>query len=989
ASVRPGWFVLAVLALALLLRLYLVAEGGAYYWTDEKRYNDTREAVGAIVERDVAGAAHFLLSKSDHIGFRWMALPPAIAERIGHDGAPPTARLCAGYFSLFGTANLFLIWLIARRRGASEWEAAIALSFAAASNALFYFSRHCLPYDAALTFFLWAIYYGSGPERRGRPLGVGVLCGLGYLTYNGYWSVGAVVLILEVAGHAEWWLARLRRGALALAGLLAPLVMIGVIARLAGYNFVADSLAFAGTVNQGDFGEGWRFIPEYLWTADGALPVGLVALVLVGMGAAVRRGRAEPWLRWVAALALLLAIWLLLSDVFHRFMLYGRTVRAAVPFLALAAGGAAASLRETSGKKFRQVMPWAAAVLCAAGIWRMIPPLRQVFPADFRRLAQREIAAATQRTPPAVFQTLYADYLYDYDFPEPPPPHREFLRQTHPHRYAPYLFEGYTRDQRPRYMAHDTAMRLIELDQGKGHHWLKSSAGARSLNPYPGPLAIALRLPVGRTGSTETLLRHGGDGEHRDTILIRYVDATRLRLGLRHAPDQPVWSDAIEYDPATEHTITVSLGSFFPPAGDERLAHAPEVAPLRDRQVIRFDGRTALAGSGEFQPATLDHLHLGGNAAPGDAEQIPFSGAIRAVRRLDPRTAADREALASADQVGGFPPVQGPQFGDFHGTIEMLVTFPTGAPAGTEPLLASGRSGAGDQLYVTYPDERHIRLGLDHWGAPGLQSAPLEIQPGVPQRLAISFGALFPRPNDPRYGESPQLRVLQKWLYVRLNDEVVFSQPFVFHPAETDAVRFGRGLAGGSIAANFTGRIVAITHRRPDDFGLEERTLRWPRLAGPTAGNAHLGFIELKIRLAETWDPGFEPLLIAGDGAESEVVFLRFRGSRQLQMGYRRGNGPAELSPPIPTTPGASHTIAVSLPSLHPGASGDASPSEMVKLRVSVTVDGRPALSLVQPPAFAAPGAVFFGRNPAELRGLRPRFAGTILEVRTLTVAGE
>src|SRR5207247_224391 len=101
-------------------------------------------------------------------------------------------------------------------------------------------------------------------------------------------------------------------------------------AGLAGYNLIADSLAFSKTVNQGDFGVGWRFPVDYLWVTDGVLWLILGAIILIGVVLSVTRREYSPWLRWLAVVMALYAIWVLFCDVIPKFVLYGRTVRAAV-----------------------------------------------------------------------------------------------------------------------------------------------------------------------------------------------------------------------------------------------------------------------------------------------------------------------------------------------------------------------------------------------------------------------------------------------------------------------------------------------------------------------------------------------------------------------------------------------------------------------------------------------------------------------------------
>jgi hypothetical protein len=474
---------------ALAMRLFIVLRGGEYYWADELRYEAARKAATALSEGKPDAAARTLFSTSGHIGFRWMAMVPALAERVILRGKVFDARICSGFFALFGVVNLFLVWRISRRLSTSEWEPLLALVFAACSNALFFHARHCFPYDASLTFFLTAVYVSIGPVRRWQPLLVGLCCGWAYLTYNGYWSLALVVLALDLAWRREKWLERIRRAAQALVGFVAPISLMFGAAGLAGYNLIADSLAFSKTVNQGDFGVGWRFPVDYLRVTDGVLWLILGAIIFIGVVLSVVRRESPPWMRWVAVVAALYAIWILFCDVIPKFVLYGRTVRAAVPFLALAAAGAFVLVRRNTGRVGGVLLVGATGAACIGGFAMMLPPLRQTFPRDFQKDAQRLTAEVRRQKPDAILRTLYAEYLSSPDFPEEPPPHRELLRRPHPHQYLPYLYEGYTREQRPLYHGRDIAMRVIELDTTRGLHVFRRAGSSQWLAPYPGPLS--------------------------------------------------------------------------------------------------------------------------------------------------------------------------------------------------------------------------------------------------------------------------------------------------------------------------------------------------------------------------------------------------------------------------------------------------------------------------------------------------------------------
>jgi hypothetical protein len=956
---RRTWFY-AILILSVILRLFVAWRGGAYYWTDEKRYNASRETVAALIDADWSGAARFLFSNAEHIGFRFVMLPSAFVERLFYGDDPPHAKIAATWLGLFSAGNLALIWRITRQLSFRAAEAEWALTFAAASNALFFFSRHCFPYDAALTFFLFAVYQSVNGRHSSRAFLVGISCGLGYLIYNGYWSVGAVVCSLEIA--LNWRSPRLwRRVALASVGLLLPIAIVFGAAALFGFNLVSDSVRFAGTVNQGDFGEGWRLIGEYLWVTDGFLPVALVVIIISGTALALRRRTFEPWLRWIAIILLLFGIWIFFSDVIHQFVLYGRTVRAAIPFLAMAAAGALTFVRDSSRSSIRQLIRITAITGCVGGGAMMVPPLRQIFPLEFRALAAFTTRALRADDPGAEFRVLFDNYQFAPTTGGELPPHRDLISRPHPHQYAPYLYEGYTRAQRPLYLKADIAMRLIQLDPTHGLDHFEFSRISRSIDPYPGPLLVRFRLPRNRSGA-EWIVQHGPESA-RLGVLIQYLDRTRIRIGLSVQGSIADVSDPIAVnDDQAEHTLLLLLSPLFPPGiAPGGLSGAGK--EFRGPSRIALDGRSILVRPLNLPPSGIDSLRLG-SATHADAIATPFSGALIRVSQLDPSTieAHDRNQSHS---------IEGPYFGGRHGVLELRVQFPEMAIGRSEILIASGTTGRGDQLFVSYVDPHHVRFGIDHWGNAPLFSKAVAISPGTDQDIVVSFGSFFPPQDDPRYLGMPGLRFLQRWLFLRVNDVVLFSQPFDFYEAQADDVTIGWSTLGSSHADSiFSGQIFSVRHRIPEELGLIESQQAWPTISGSRLLTGYLGAMNLQVKFPSLWEPGREPLLMIGIPPNVDVIFVRYVGNSHIYLEYRHGTDQPIRSKTLIVRGGETHIVGVSLASLR-GVRG--MPGE-------IAFDGEQVLRVESNSYDVSADSVFFGNTPMDMKWLRTRFSGAILQ---------
>ncbi len=178
--------------ISLWLRLLLIDAGGQFYWPDEVRYFRSRQAAATVLSGDFRTAAAALYSP-DHFLFKVIGIIPALAEmKIG-----PDPRIPAYFLAIFSTLNIWLIWQVARRSGAGPKEALIVAGFFAASNSIFYYSRHILPYDPALTFALAALLAAvGGTGKYLSAFAVGLAAGGTILTYNGYWIIAVSAMAL-------------------------------------------------------------------------------------------------------------------------------------------------------------------------------------------------------------------------------------------------------------------------------------------------------------------------------------------------------------------------------------------------------------------------------------------------------------------------------------------------------------------------------------------------------------------------------------------------------------------------------------------------------------------------------------------------------------------------------------------------------------------------------------------------------------------------
>lgn len=497
------WRLPLLLAGALLLRVLLALQGGQYFFGDEDRYLRGIELYQAVRAGDSLHI-RFALARPEHAAFDWAVaalapLPHGLAYLQGQaDWSDPSnlqasAPLCAATMSLFSVLTILLVHRLARRLGADEDGAFWAAALAAASNTLFYYSRHLLPYDVALACWLGGLVLTLRPGR-GALIAGGVLTGFVYHLYNGYFAL-PVATWLWLASQGGPWRERLLRSlpwsAGAAIGLGVPW-LVGTAAGGAAYWAVMRD--FAGTVTQGLFAEGWSLPWEYFWHSEGWLGTAAAAAATV----ACMQG-SSPARRIMLLAALAYAILVLASTWLESFVVYARTIRPLVPLFCIA-GAAALQNFAKRQPRWAEIGPW---LLVAGGLAQALPHYGRIFPRDVETAVQRDFGG-TKRWVSFTgviyrpFRTLRlyrrdlaladAQMLYPLRDWRGYPAGEVVAQFEHPLTYRPYQYEGHTPRERALLRDHPFTMRVIRL----------ADPDSVPLHPPPNDVFTAADRPDGR-----------------------------------------------------------------------------------------------------------------------------------------------------------------------------------------------------------------------------------------------------------------------------------------------------------------------------------------------------------------------------------------------------------------------------------------------------------------------------------------------------------
>jgi hypothetical protein len=465
-----------LIAVASLLRVMLVAQGGQLYWPDERLYR-------AVVELwDLPRWSDLLrgvLGTQDHLGFAVMALVPAgmhhLLIRVMHLSSDNLFGFPALLLSQMSVLSIALVYAIARRSGGDRREALTAAALMAGATTMLYYARHLLPYDSAMTCALAALWVGTNTESRPRTIACGALSAFAFIIYNGYWLIVGVVLLTHLVAVSASRAAWIRRAAWLATGFLGFGVVLMLLQWLAGAPLLVSGMRhLAGTVSDGYPPEGFTLSWEYLWHAEhGLLLMWLAAaLVILIDSRPWTNGRRRAALLWLGGAA---AIYLGLSAssaIAQLFVVMGRQSRQMVPFLCLAAAPAVwHALESTRAKRAWVAIGIAALTLQSA--YNMSEPVRQRFPRELEEeIGHRynlvnhamSVMGPTPQYAPieSRWVLVNAQHLYPPRGPARVPAGVTVLQFPHPLEFLPYQYEGFEPLERQVLRRNDISMRLID-----------------------------------------------------------------------------------------------------------------------------------------------------------------------------------------------------------------------------------------------------------------------------------------------------------------------------------------------------------------------------------------------------------------------------------------------------------------------------------------------------------------------------------------------
>lgn len=609
-----------LLSLSAALRVWLVSGGGQGFWPDEGRYDQVRVAAGQLAAGEWHAGWAGIFKTADHLLFKVIALLPAILEHWS--GAHPI--LPAFFFAIFSTLSLWMTGRIVSMAGGAPAQQVAAVFLAAGANSLFYYARHYFPYDVAMFFGLWAWARAVHQPPRGG-YAVGLLAGLCFATYNGYWLLGGAAMAVRSIQAFRGGLRSTLKilPALVIGVLTCPLTLV-VVGRALGCDLIKSYLDFSRTITQGEMQGSLLFMGGYFWHGEGV--AGLVVMLAAGMGVLARGEKAALAVAVVrAALGMLMLRWLM-ADVLGWFVVYGRLVREVVPLLCVA-GGVGLGWLWGRGCRWRAVAVAMGAIFIVSAGWNYARVLRQWFPREFRAEAARRLGSFPSSR--GSFQLVHANFLYAPEAIYTGEALTATLWQApHPQQYPPYLFEGFARAARREFLTRDASMRLITIGRQGYQGWLGDIPTLSQHGGYPGGVDMRLRLNREGVGRREPLVATGQTGRG-DLLYVSYEDSAHIRWGFDHWGVGGAISPMLRVRWDQPQILRVSMGSMFP-------REAP--AELRQRLLVKWNDQTVFDSAQEFHPSEPGDIVFGLNLIGASTADARFRGRIESVAPTEPES---------------------------------------------------------------------------------------------------------------------------------------------------------------------------------------------------------------------------------------------------------------------------------------------------------------------------------------------------------------
>lgn len=298
------------------------------------------------------------------------------------------------------------------------------------------------------------------------------------------------------------------------------------------------------------------------------------------------------------------------------------------------------------------------------------------------------------------------------------------------------------------------------------------------------------------------------------------------------------------------------------------------------------------------------------------------------------------------------------------GPVHLRVLLPPKQLGRQQPLLVTGKTGAGANVFLAYVDENHVSVGADIWGSL-YQSDPLPVDYFQEQDLVINSSALYPLDHPRVKALPPSLRdQLRQDFRVELNGRIALAVPRLAFESTVNQVTVGETRIGGSLTqTRFSGEILKV-----------ER-LPVPR---PLVLSRNQD-LQLHLRFPTDRGGSTETLVSVGPDGEDGTCSVTYHGNGWVLFAFRQPDGSIVESAEAALDPSADHDLTFAVGQV---------PGGLPKTAVEWKLDGRHLLgpAKLDPPTH--PWPMLAGLARQAVPGVDVRFTGPRLLASTVAKPG-
>jgi hypothetical protein len=279
---------------------------------------------------------------------------------------------------------------------------------------------------------------------------------------------------------------------------------------------------------------------------------------------------------------------------------------------------------------------------------------------------------------------------------------------------------------------------------------------------------LRLAFKADADGTCEPLVAFGESKLH-PLLTVTQVAARQVKFGFLEPVTEAVESPSIDIGPGRSHELKVR----FEDTGQlqrRRILVSCDAELIWSEEVLWLGREPGGVAVGKNR-----------NDIPGCAAE--FSGTI----------------FSAQHDWSGRDPLTQP------GNLRLQVRLPAAVPGQRDPLVVTGRGGAGDVLIIEYMDAGTVRFGWDHWGTPMIHSDPVALDFARRHTLDIAMASLR-NVADATSRRHPG----EGTLMVAVDGRRIWEHAGLFFPAEAAEVVVGRNPIGATTCGPvFSGEILS------------------------------------------------------------------------------------------------------------------------------------------------------------------------------------